>query len=351
MPFPLSGPCRRKSGARGGEVAWFLARKQYENYLEPGERHLESIAAVMAFQPDAVFVASNVVPDFFPGIKVQLFHRVQLPGKREAARGHFRIRGFFHLYCTQGPDTTLPFQALERRYGCFKVVETGWCKLDPLFRDTALSPMAGEEPADPRPVVLFASTFTPALSAAHRIYDTVSAMMQEKRFRWIITLHPKMAPDVVRRYQSLCRDHNALFYDGDDVMPLLRQAHVMLCDTSSILSEFMVQQRPVVTFNNRVPGEHLINVTRPEEIPRAISRALERPVSLMAAIERHVAAIHPYSDGCSSQRVLAAVDDFMDVPPSLKPPPLNLFRRLKMRLKHRYFHLVISIGFLRRAGT
>ncbi len=335
--FSIVRPLQAEIRRQGGEVAWFLARKQYENYLEPGERHLKSIAAVMAFQPDAVFVASNVVPDFFPGIKVQLFHGFNAR-KRDAARGHFRIRGFFHLYCTQGPDTTVPFQTLERRYGCFKVVETGWCKLDPLFRATSPFFPAGEELADPRPVVLFTSTFTPVLSAAHRIYDTVAAMMQEKTYRWIVTFHPKMAPDVVQRYRALCRDHNALFYEGSDVIPLLQQAHVMLSDTSSILSEFMVQQRPVVTFNNRVPGDHLINVTHPDAIPQAISRALERPATLMAAIERYMAAIHPYADGCSSQRVLAAVDVFMAGPPPLKRPPLNLFRRLKMRLTHRYFH-------------
>ena len=334
--FSIVRPLQAQIRRQGGEVAWFLARKQYQNCLEPGERHLESVADVMAFQPDAVFVASNVVPDFFPGIKVQLFHGFNAR-KREATRGHFRIRGFFHLYCTQGPDTTVPFQELERQYGCFKVMETGWCKLDPLFQSTSPSFLAGQNPADSRPVVLFASTFTPALSAAHRIYDTVAAMVQDRSFRWIITFHPKMAPDVVAQYRVLCQNHNALFYEGDDVIPLLQQAHVMLSDTSSILSEFMVQQRPVVTFNNRIPGDHLINVTRPEEIPQAITQALDRPAPLMAAIERYVAAIHPYADGCSSQRVLAAVDAFMAGKAPFKRPPLNLFRRLKMRMKHRYF--------------
>ena len=38
---------------------------------------------VMVFNPDVVLVTSNVVPDFFPGIKVQVFHGFSV-GKRSA---------------------------------------------------------------------------------------------------------------------------------------------------------------------------------------------------------------------------------------------------------------------------
>lgn len=335
--FAIVRPLQEEIRRQGGRVAWFLAQKKYKERLKDGEHHLATLDDVMAFQPDVVFVASNVVPDFFPGIKVQLFHGFNAR-KRDAARGHFNLRGFFDLYCTQGPATTVPFKALEARHGYFKVTETGWSKMDPLFRCDPAESSPANASTDSRPVVLFTSTFTPALSAAHLIYDVVAAMMQENRWRWIITFHPKMDQEVVRRYQALCREHNAFFYEGDDVLPLLKKAHVMLSDTSSIISEFMLQKRPVVTFRNRVPGPHLINVTLPEKIPEAIDRALTRPDSLMAAVDAHVTAIHPYEDGCSSRRVLAAVDAFLAMDRTqLKSPPLNLFRRIKMRAKYRYF--------------
>jgi CDP-glycerol glycerophosphotransferase (TagB/SpsB family) len=332
--FAIVRPLQEEIQRQGGRVAWFLAQKKYAAYLGTEEHLLESVDDVMAFQPDVVFVASNVVPDFFPGIKVQLFHGFNAC-KRDEARGHFRLRGVFDLYCTQGPSTTVPFKALEKKYRYFKVMETGWSKVDPLF-PCEKNPPYGDLAA--QPVILFASTFTPDLSAAHRIYDTVAAMMREKRWRWIITFHPKMAPEVVLRYQGLCRECHARFYDGDDVTSLLKEAHVMLSDTSSIISEFLLQKRPVVTFQNRVPGEHLINVTAPEEIPDAINHALTRPASLMTAIDHYIAAIHPYADGRSSERVLKAVDRFLASDWStLRPRPFNLFRRMKMRIKHRYF--------------
>src|SRR5699024_7167612 len=99
-----------------------------------------------------------------PGSKIQVFHGFNAD-KRSRERGHFRIRGFFDLYCTQGPDTTKPFEALAKRYRNFAVAETGWTKLDPLFSADG----GGQEllaAANHRPRVLYASTFTPALSAA-----------------------------------------------------------------------------------------------------------------------------------------------------------------------------------------
>jgi CDP-glycerol glycerophosphotransferase (TagB/SpsB family) len=335
--FAIVRPLQEEILRQGGTVAWFLAQKKYIPRLKKGECLLETVDAVMEFQPDVVFVASNVVPDFFPGIKVQLFHGFNAQ-KRDACRGHFKVRGFFDLYCTQGPSTTKPFKALEKSHGYFKVTQTGWSKVDPLFRSEADLDLHQGGLSDTRPVVLFTSTFTPALSAAHQIYDEVSAMMHRKTWRWIITFHPKMDPEVILKYKNLSQACQATFYEGDDVIPLLTQADVMLSDTSSIISEFILQKKPVVTFCNRVPGDHLINVTEPRDLNNAISHALTRPAPLMTAIDDYIADIHPYDDGDSSARVLAAVDDFLENKKHvLGHKPLNLVRRMKMRFKYRYY--------------
>ena len=341
--FAVVRPLQEEILRQGGSVAWFLVQEKYIPRLKKGERLLETVDAVMKFQPDVVFVASNVVPDFFPGIKVQLFHGFNAQ-KRDSSRGHFKVRGFFDLYCTQGPSTTIPFKALEKKYGYFKVTETGWPKVDPLFKVNTVSrskikrDLHLADPSDPRSVVLFTSTFTPALSAAHQIYDAVAAMMHEKSWRWIITFHPKMDPDVILKYKNLCQACQGIFYEGDDVISLFEQADVMLSDTSSIISEFILLKKPVVTFCNRVPGDHLINVTDSRELNSAIVHALTRPAPLMIAIEDYIADIHPYDDGRSSARVLAAVDTFGELAQgTLRRKPLNLIRRLKMRVKYHYY--------------
>jgi hypothetical protein len=58
----------------------------------------------VALKPRAVFSAANWVPTFVSGAKVQVFHGFNVE-KRDEARGHFRVRGLFDLYCTQGPAT------------------------------------------------------------------------------------------------------------------------------------------------------------------------------------------------------------------------------------------------------
>ena len=122
----------------GGQTAWFFDGPG-ARYLEPDERRLRAVAEVREFDPTAVFVPGNLVPDFFPGVKVELFHGFSV-GKRSERRGHFRIRGLFDLYCTQGPTTTQSFQRLAERHGHFDVVETGWPKIDPLFRPSGGKP-------------------------------------------------------------------------------------------------------------------------------------------------------------------------------------------------------------------
>ena len=113
-------------------MAWYLnGDAVHSAQLSEDEKQLHSVDAVKAYQPKAVFVPGNVVPDFFPGAKVQVFHGLEWKKK-----GHFGIRGFFDLYCTHGPITTQRFQQLADKHGYFRVIETGWSKLDPLLSGT-----------------------------------------------------------------------------------------------------------------------------------------------------------------------------------------------------------------------
>ena len=330
--FAIVRPLQKAIRQRGDDAAWFLNHKQHAGYLHKNEKHLKTIEEVMAYNPSAVFVASNIVPDFFPGLKVQLFHGFNAQ-KREENRGHFRIRGLFDLYCTQGPSTTLPFKRLAQQHGNFEVVETGWPKMDPLF-DKSISVEKRK-----KPVILFTSTFTPSLSAAHRISDEVERLSYQDRWEWIVTFHPKMDRAVVKRFKAMQHD-NLRFVDTDNVLPLLKQADVMLSDSSSIISEFLLQGRPVVTYQNRVPGPHLINVTEKNQIGPALAKALAPSSDLLKAIETYVERIHPYYDGMSSNRVLEATTTLAQKGlDHLRKKPLNLLRKAKIRKRLHYYKL------------
>ncbi|MGM0608876.1 MAG: UDP-N-acetylglucosamine 2-epimerase [Candidatus Muiribacteriota bacterium] len=330
--FAIVRPLQKVIRERGDEVAWFLSHEECSEYLKDDEKRLKTIKDVIEYNPGAVFVASNIVSDFFPGIKVQLFHGFNAQ-KRDENRGHFRIRGFFDLYCTQGPSTTLPFRELSEKHGFFEVVETGWPKMDPLFDNS----IKIEKKSRPR--ILFTSTFTPSLSAAYKIFDKIKELSSQDKWEWIVTFHPKMDIGVVNKFKSIQSD-NLKFIETDNILPLLKNADVMLSDSSSVISEFMLQHKPVVTFRNRMPGPHLINVTKIDQIESALDKALEPPEKLKASIKKYVENIHPYYDGKSSVRVLEATDKLVSRGLShLKKKPLNFFRKFKIRKKFGYYKL------------
>ena len=177
-------PIARAARARGFEVAWFLGAGQ--EFLESEERILSSVREVIEWRPDAVIVPGNWVPSFFPGLKVQVFHG--FPMEKPPADRHFRIRGIFDLYCTQGPSSTGPFQELAEKHGHFRVRETGWSKTDPLLAEDP-TPL----PPDPkRKTILFGSTFTKGISSAPILIDEIARLAEQGTWRWLITLHPKI---------------------------------------------------------------------------------------------------------------------------------------------------------------
>ena len=275
--------------------------------LEPGRAGLR---AAVALRPRAVFSAANWVPPFVAGAKVQLFHGFNVE-KREDARGHFRVRGLFDLYCTQGPATTAPFLALARSAGHFAVVETGWPKLDPLFRDDDGGAARLRAPAGAREVVLFASTFSPRLSAAPHLVEAIAEQIARGDRYWLLTLHPKCAPVLFERYRALAGP-NAAFVETEQLMAAQRAADVLVADTTSVVSEFVVQHKPVATFRNRAPKPHMLDFDDPAQLPGQLDLAFAASAPLRAAIEAYADAIHPFRDGRSSERVIAATGDLLD---------------------------------------
>ncbi|MEB1100636.1 CDP-glycerol glycerophosphotransferase family protein [Xanthomonas campestris pv. campestris] len=305
--LPILAPLAQALQASGQSVsAWF--EDGARGLQVPGVREI-GLRQALALRPRAVFSAANWVPPFVSGAKVQLFHGFNVQ-KREDNRGHFRVRGLFDLYCTQGPATTAPFRALAQREGHFAVAETGWPKLDPVFRDDGGRSAALRAPADGRPVILFGSTFTERVSAAPVLYEQIAADIARGTHYWLLTLHPKCAPALFERYRALAGP-NARFVEPEEVMAAQRAADVLVSDTSSIVSEFVVQHKPVVTFRNRVPQPHMLDFQQPEELPQWLARALQPEAGVRAALAAYADAIHPFRDGLSSERVIAATEDFI----------------------------------------
>ncbi len=335
--YAILRPLQQVIRNRGDSVRWFLEGDEVDpTFLAVDEERLNTIDEVIHWKPDAVFVPGNMVPNFIPGVKIQVFHGLN-SGKvnRKGREYHFEIRHCFDLYCTQGPSTTNKFNELAEKFGTFYVAETGWPVLDPLFKGIIDNPFT--DSADQRPVILFCSTFSPRLTCAPIVFDEIQRLSKQGNWRWLVQFHPKMDRKIVKQYKD-AQNENLLFVETDDVIPLLKAADVMLCDTSSVLQMFLLQNKPVVTFNNSAPADHLIDIHYVEDIEKSLELALNFPLELMTNIKSYCEQVHPYKDGLSSQRVLQATDALIDKGTSeLKCKPLNLLRHFKLRRKLGYW--------------
>lgn len=313
--------------ARGDKVAWFFNGPGAED-LQDGDQLLSSIDDVIRWNPMAVITPNNMVPHFFPGVKVQTFHGFDAGKPR-----HIYIRGFFDLYCTTGPADTRQFEALADKLGHFSVVETGWPKLDNFFTQQPVQIPPVQSP----PRVLYHSTFSPSWSAAEILYPEVKRLSQTGEWKWVVTLHPKMNPETRAKFKALENEH-LVFSDADNILELFADADMMCSDTSSALSEFLLTRKPVVTFKNRRPGPQLIDIDKVEDFEPAIRNALARPTELMKAIEQFGAEIHPMRDGKSAERILNAIDTFLTRGgKNKKSKPWNLLRKFKLRRQMNYW--------------
>lgn len=333
--FSILRPLQDEIWRRGDDVAWFI-EDSCESWLTGNEKQLKTIQEVLDYNPIAVFAPGNFVYDFFPGVKVAVFHGYAMKKRVEKIDDHFTVRGWYDIYCTQGESTTPYFKELEKKYGFFKVYETGWCKVDPFFDKT-------ESHTDQRenPTILYSPTFTKGISSAPFLWETIKQLVETKPWNWIITFHPKLDdPELIQKYKDLADKYdNVVFYRSNDGLNTFRKTDVMLCDSSSIIVEYMFLNKPVVTFRNTHPGNHLLDVINENEIGDAIEKALSRPKELMDNIYTYTMHHEPHRDGKNSARVLDAVDDFIEnFKGKIKSKPLNLIRKIKLRLKIKYYH-------------
>lgn len=309
---------------RGHEVRWLLVENASKDLLKPGEISVPDISSAIAYNPEVVFAPGDQMPGFIPGIKVQVFH-----GLNEDKRGiDYKERGLFDLYCTEGPIRTAMLKPFENKHGYFRIRETGWPKLDALLKES------GTQTKYDRPQILFGSTFTPHLSGAEALFPEIKRLSQTGKWQWLVTLHPKMASETVARFRSL-ESENLSFHGTGNVLELLHRADVIVSDNSSILQEFLLLKKPVVTYKNRDPQECMINITKTGDLEGAIRQALAPGETLLKAIEAYGPSMTPFLDGASSERVLDAVDEMIQSGWK-DTKPANLWRNFKMRQRLQY---------------
>lgn len=329
--FGILKPLNDAALKRHYDVFWYVRASIAKKFpWQDQARWSSSISDIVDFQPDVLFVPGNEVPYFLRGVKVQVFHG--LAGEK---KGHFRIRDYFDLYLTQGPNFTRRFEALALEHGDFCVRETGWCKLDPLFDlqkelETVKNNLLKQHKA--QKLILYAPTFSPSLTSAPSLFAQWEAFLNRyKDYLVVLKFHDLMDAKWKDQYKALfSRFDNALFVKDPDILQWLVMCDLMVSDTSSVVYECLLLDKPVLTFQSRSEQVLWQDFSSPGLLAPLILEELASD-PLREQRSNVIADYHPFNDGQSSERMLDEVLKYIDefgVPESRK---LNLYRKFKIR--------------------
>ena len=312
-----------------GETAWFTASTAKD--IIPNGKLLKTTEEVMAFNPNAVLVPGNIVPNYWPGIKVQIFH-----GMDDEVKGFYNINGQFDLYCTHGRESTARFKKLAQKYKYFTVKETGWPKLDTLFTKINsklnskenLIKKIGFDPH--KPILLYAPTFPPKYTSANELFTEIIKL--KDKYQWLIKFHTLMDEKVQNKYREFVSGSFKII-DENNILPYFIISDILITDTSSVAYEFLPLDRPIITYKAIARTDKGINIIDAKDLHGAITRSLLDSTEFSENRQFYLDEIHFYADGRSSERVINAINDSItaNIFSKFKPKPKNWIRNRKIK--------------------
>ncbi len=332
--FSILKPLANELTKRKFKYIWYIPNNLLNIFEYKDSLYTSSIKELEKFNSDMIFVPGNDVPWYLRGVKVQIFHG--LAGEK---KGHFRIRDYFDLYLTQGPYFTNKFQKLAKKHNNFKVVETGWCKLDKLYekdtdfqkqRENLLSTSKSEK------IILYAPTFSPSLTSAKELLEGICSISKDKKYLVVVKFHDKMDNDLQNLYRQQ-QNEKLIILNDKDITNALKYSDLLISDTSSVVYEFLLLNKPVITLNTHSSNIVWENIKNPDELKQTVDTILFQNDNFKNKREKIIKLYHPYSDGKSSQRVIDAVLEYIQkyqVPTKRSVP---LLRKIKMIKKYGLF--------------
>jgi len=307
--FGILNPIKEVLIQKKFSYLWYVSEKLVSGFPFKGDPFTSSISELAHFESDVIFVPGNQVPYYLRGLKVQIFHG--LAGEK---KGHFKIRHYFDLYLTQGPYFTDKFKTLQQKHKNFEVIETGWSKLDSFKNNIEEYAIEKKELLDSHKtssVILYAPTFSPKLTSAPYLIEPIKELAKDKELLILIKFHPLMSAQWVRKYQLIASEtSNIVFQEEKNIVKFLSIADLMISDTSSAIYEFLLLDKPVVTFNNISENILWENSVKYKELPQLVKISLQND-SFKKERSEIRNQFHPYQDGKSSLRMVEATENFI----------------------------------------
>ena len=329
--FAILNPIKEVLIEENHDFLWYVGPKVKEDFPYKSEPHTSSIQSLRAYKSDVIFAPGNEVPFFLRGLKTQIFH-----GFAGEKKGHFRIREYFDLYLTQGPYFTNRFNELKKIHKDFDVIETGWPKLDIYYKKHESFNAVKQHLIDThksKKIILYAPTFSPKLTSAPFLIEEIKDLAKNKEYLVLLKFHPLMDKKWIFEYEQLANTtENIIFLKDKDITKFLIISDLIVSDTSSVVYEFLLLNKPVITFNSISTQISWKNLKTYKNLDKEVTETLSK--DHYAKFRKNIIKdYHPYEDGKSARRMVEAVVNYLKTNKIPTKRKISNFRKLKTYYK------------------
>lgn len=308
------------------DVLWFVDARNIQDFpLKDSVKWTNSIQEIYDFSPEAIFVPGNIVPYYLPGVKAEIFH-----GYAAEKKDHWVIRRYLDMYLTQGPFFTVPFKKLAEKYKDFEVVETGWTRQDWIYNNLHTFDDYKKELLSQygkNKVVLYAPTFSPSLTSLPDIKASLKKLAEEKEVVVLLKFHPLTKQEWVDEYKQLSAEvENIIWIDDQNISKYILVSDMMISDTSSAVYEFLLLNKPVITYKNVAQEKYWLDIDNVDQLLEAfetVQTSDEYNEKRKWIIDNY----DPYLDGRVAQRMFEAVEDYISRHGVPRERKLNIWRK------------------------
>ena len=172
-----------------------------------------------------------------------------------------------------------------------------------------------------------APTFSPSLTSLPFIKKGLEKLAREKDVLLILKFHPLTRSEWMEEYRQLAEEHeNMLWVEDHNITKYQIMADVMISDTSSTVYEFLLLDKPVITYKTIAQDIYWLDIQNPEDLPDAFDLVFQ-DATLASKRKWIIDNYDPYLDGKVCHRMLDAARDYISRHGVPKKRKLNLWRK------------------------
>jgi len=328
--FLILKPLADELEKRGDEYIWYITPELFEEFPYKQMMHTNSLKYLDEFQSDAIFVPTNDVPYWLRGLKVHIFH--SLVGDKDE---YLEMVNYFDLYLTAGPHFTEIFEEMAEEHS-FGVIETGWSKLDMLFNIANDDNITWERNRllheyEVKHIVLYAPSSDLELTSATKLRDIIIKLSSRKDILFMVLFDQDMDENIVQEYKEIDTP-NILILEDNNISKNMHIADIMIGDTSSLVYEFTLLDKPVLTVDSKLEDITWSNQSA-SGIFLNVIRTLENSLATRNRRAETFKNYHPYNDGKSAKRMIEATKKYIDEHGVPNERKVSFFKKLKLKKK------------------